>query len=822
MDELKNFLITIGRSLTENQIVTVSVVLGAFAIAIALFLCALLIKNLGKTKKKVLLAFAIIDSVCIFIIFVFLILGWCGVYPPKEDEVGNDGIEISTIEVYFENDKIEDEMFVSFLDNDKTISFGIIINGNENDSEKADIILSFAGDSLGCELNGNNVTIGDTLGKVEILISAESKNVSTKSIFINIIAPTSLDLLEIKAVSPNSQKFIEGQIFIPDNEVKLQATFINILNDKFNVFVKDYKYDDNVELTPLDSEIKLTYTHKTATRMCLLPIVVANKKLQNIEIIDPPTTTTYIEGQKLSTEGMTIKANYEFISKRITDFVVAETGKALSPDMLSFSIVYSENGITKSVRQKITVAPRTLQSITIDSNPTYLSYVQGQYFNTSGLKVTAHYEYMDSDVTESLIFDLARRLSVTDTEINYSYSENGITKGGKFDIEVFEPYTQTRKITFENPFDAALSWIYTYTNDSGEVCVDDTIFSPYDNLSFEQENGVYIVPSGATVILSKISPALIGFKIDDKSVTLDYPTSTYEFFLPITDDDIEIEFIRVIGERTTVRFSSFEREQNFAFIYPYEYSGCLSAKDLAQISQIYEDTDNEYYTFICGENEYSYSELTSVIINNDTVFVAKKHKRAVTDSVVLELVYGGSSFNAVVDVSDFVSLNSLPRIERVGYSLGFSLTDGGELLNDTTFNEFLITAKNGDKLYAKYTLTAIAVTGDILGEWSYEDVSQQIEVMITFNADGTYSYCLIKDGAENCAFNGIYKMNLSEEASYSILSIETTYDYTLFSINELTLELENGKLKSVAFIQDLTKLIVTTINIELTKQIEDD
>ena len=255
MDELKNFLITIGRSLTENQILTVSVVLGAFAIAIALFLCALLIKNLGKTKKKVLLAFAIIDSVCIFIIFVFLILGWCGVYPPKEDEVGNDGIEISTIEVYFENDKIEDEMFVSFLDNDKTISFGIIINGNENDSEKADIILSFAGDSLGCELNGNNVTIGDTLGKVEILISAESKNVSTKSIFINIIAPTSLDLLEIKAVSPNSQKFIEGQIFIPDNEVKLQATFINILNDKFNVFVKDYKYDDNVELTPVDSEI---------------------------------------------------------------------------------------------------------------------------------------------------------------------------------------------------------------------------------------------------------------------------------------------------------------------------------------------------------------------------------------------------------------------------------------------------------------------------------------------------------------------------------------------------------------------------------------
>lgn len=814
MDKFKNFFITIGRSLTENYVIVVSLMAGVLAIVIALVLCAFLIKQLKEKDKKLLLYFAIVLSADIVTILVFLILGWCGVYPPKPTI--DDGIEISTIEVSVENENIDEDLSISFLNSEESIPLKIVINGSENNNEKAEISMSFVGDSLGCTLNDNNsLSIGNTLGRVEILISAKSNNTLTKTIFFNIVAPTSLDLLEIKAISPNTQGFIEGQIFIPDDEVKLQATFINAMNDKFNAFVKNYDYEDDIVLTPADSEIQLFYTHKGAKRICLLPIVVANKTLQSIEIINPPTTTTYIEGQKLSIEGMTVKANYEFLSNTISNYFVPKNGEVVSPDMTSFSVAYIENGITKSADQIITVTPRTLQSISIDSNPTYLSYVQGQFFNASGLKVTAHYEYMDLDVTESIVFDLSRRLSATDTEINYSYSENGITKGGKFNIEVFKPYTKTRKITFENPYDASLSWIYTYMDDDGEVCVDDTVFSPYDNLSFNQEDGVYYIPSGATVVLSKVSPALTGFIIDDKAVTLDYPALTYEYFVPIEDGDINIGFTRLVGERTTVRFSSFGKGQNFAFIYPYEYSGFLSAKDLAQVAQIYEDTDEEYHTFTCGTNEYLFNDLMDIEIDDNIIFVVEKHKRIETNSVVLEFVYGDSSLNAVLETTGFVSLNSVPRIERVGYSLDFSLTEDGELLNDTTFNTFLETAENGDKLYARYTLTAVAVTGDIVGEWHYEDASQQLEVIIIFNDNGTYSYCLEQAGVENCVFNGIYKKNSDE--TYSIVSIETAYDYTLFSINDFTLEISDGKLETVAFIQDLTELTVTLTNIVLSK-----
>ena len=97
--------------------------------------------------------------------------------------------------------------------------------------------------------------------------------------------------------------------------------------------------------------ITVTYRNKTAT----FDITVIGKTLESISILSEPNKINYIAGQDFNSTGMRINAIYnDGSSNEITNFTIIN-GKNLTLNQNSVIISYTENGITKTVEQLITV-----------------------------------------------------------------------------------------------------------------------------------------------------------------------------------------------------------------------------------------------------------------------------------------------------------------------------------------------------------------------------------------------------------------------------------------------------------------------------------
>ena len=78
-------------------------------------------------------------------------------------------------------------------------------------------------------------------------------------------------------------------------------------------------------------------------------------RLSKIEIISPPTKTSYKHGEQFSSVGMTVRATYSNgATKMVTDFTCLPN-RALKFTDEKITVVYAENGITRSAEQSVSV-----------------------------------------------------------------------------------------------------------------------------------------------------------------------------------------------------------------------------------------------------------------------------------------------------------------------------------------------------------------------------------------------------------------------------------------------------------------------------------
>lgn len=77
--------------------------------------------------------------------------------------------------------------------------------------------------------------------------------------------------------------------------------------------------------------------------------------LNSISITKTPTRNTYSEGEKFETAGMEITATYSDGSKKVVTNYAVSPSVALKTTDTKVVITYTENGVTKTVEQKITV-----------------------------------------------------------------------------------------------------------------------------------------------------------------------------------------------------------------------------------------------------------------------------------------------------------------------------------------------------------------------------------------------------------------------------------------------------------------------------------
>lgn len=178
---------------------------------------------------------------------------------------------------------------------------------------------------------------------------------------------------------------------------------------------------------------------------CLIPLAAcgASAELSSIEITTPPTKTEYIAGEKFDPAGMVVTAKYDDeTEKTLTaeDWTYDLTGELKTSDR-NVTVSYTENEVTKTVRQRITVTNDVVEAA-IKTHATKTQYLPGEVFDPAGMVITVTYEDGSSeDITAE---DSA--VTVDETPIAEGQTSVEIKVG---DVVLEEPITTTAGIFVE-------------------------------------------------------------------------------------------------------------------------------------------------------------------------------------------------------------------------------------------------------------------------------------------------------------------------------------------------------------------------------------
>ena len=199
-----------------------------------------------------------------------------------------------------------------------------------------------------------------------------------------------------------------------------------------------------------------------------------SKVLQSITITNPSTITNYNVGEQFNAEGMVVQANYSDGTNKVINNYTVTNGTSLHEGQTSVTISYTEDGVTKTAYQTITVNANTstptnpgneeptdpnngdpidpnneqpqtgenetitLTTISITTKPTKITYVEGENFDKTGMVVKATYSDGSSKAITNYKVTDGTNLTKGKSSVTISYTENGVTKTTTQNITVNE------------------------------------------------------------------------------------------------------------------------------------------------------------------------------------------------------------------------------------------------------------------------------------------------------------------------------------------------------------------------------------------------
>mgnify|MGYP000403437769 FL=1 len=149
-------------------------------------------------------------------------------------------------------------------------------------------------------------------------------------------------------------------------------------------------------------------------------------ELSGISVKTPPTKTAYYIGESFNAAGMVIEATMSNGTKKtVTGWTYTPSG-ALSKTDTAVTISYTENGVTKTCTQAITI--RTLSSISVTTAPAKTAYKYGEKFSSAGMVITAKYSDNATRVVTGWTYSPTGALGLSNTTITITYAEGGVSK----------------------------------------------------------------------------------------------------------------------------------------------------------------------------------------------------------------------------------------------------------------------------------------------------------------------------------------------------------------------------------------------------------
>ena len=220
----------------------------------------------------------------------------------------------------------------------------------------------------------------------------------------------------------------DGAIYFYDNQWTQRET--NTVYDAYSRGSYEFRFylneESNITLI-FDARAYDPQTGTGAKYEVITEPVSSTRQIRSLTLLDDPTKTSYIAGEKVDLTGMTLVALYSDKTSEIVDYCDVSP-LVVTEDTTEVTLTYK--GLTQSF--PVTVTPAELTSLVLVSTPTQRQYYEGDTLNLDGCVVKAVYN------------DGALTKTVTDYTVSADLSTPGIKtviltygdKSAQFDIVV--------------------------------------------------------------------------------------------------------------------------------------------------------------------------------------------------------------------------------------------------------------------------------------------------------------------------------------------------------------------------------------------------
>lgn len=221
-----------------------------------------------------------------------------------------------------------------------------------------------------------------------------------------------------------------------------------------------------------------------------------DESLKNIEIVTPPTKTSYFEGENFDKTGMVVKANFN--SKTNPSVILDSSsyniinGTNLTEGQTSVTITYED----KSVEQPISVEKNSITKLIIKTSPTKTEYKEGENFDRTGMIIEATYKDGTIKEVTDYIIENGNNLKANQTEVIISYGDKKVSQAIKvipnplIKIEITKAPNKTKYVVGQNFDKTGMVVSGIYQDESTHEIIDYTI-----------ENGTNLKNGQTTVII---------------------------------------------------------------------------------------------------------------------------------------------------------------------------------------------------------------------------------------------------------------------------------------------------------------------------------
>lgn len=323
----------------------------------------------------------------------------------------------------------------------------------------------------------------------------------------------------------------------------------------FVMFLRVYMYNIHMKTKSIIFTTIMTF----ALVSCMA--APAGLSLKSISVTKNPDKMVYIEGETFDPTGMVVQATYYDSTTKNVEGYTWQPFNALSLSDTKVTIYYTENSVTKTTDFSITVTSREpvekkLDHIAITKSPNRISYKEGELFEPDGMVVNAYYTDSTNKAITNYTWSPNKSLTLDDTVITVSYTEENITKQAKLNILVSPDVP---------PGDAVFNNVPTYV--SGKIGESYQFFPTAKEGYYTNNNFRYLTPDNKGVIgilnnkiefYSKGKETLMIYS-DDNFNNIKDSTENYQLVdFNISEPETKIEpnglYIRTMAEETNPGF----------------------------------------------------------------------------------------------------------------------------------------------------------------------------------------------------------------------------------------------------------------------------